>query len=107
MVTITSVTMGGTELLARCLYPKPTAASSTSGGHVTNLIQFSSLNAVFALIIMIRLLIDLFCTNSGVCPGSGGYSHWESLDIGLMMTAGLCCLLGTNSGAQAHAISRY
>jgi hypothetical protein len=82
---LTVVTMVGTELLARFAFASPTAPT---GGNITNLINFKSLNIVFAVALMIKIMVI-------------GLKVFK-LDTGITASAGVVILLATNRCAHTH-----
>ena len=59
LALLTVLTMAVTDVLARCLFKRPTHTVQSSNGVINNLIKFSSLNLVIILVILYKIFVSL------------------------------------------------
>ena len=59
LALLTVFTMAVTDILARCLFKRPTHSVQSSSGVINNLINFSSLNLVIILVILYKIFVSL------------------------------------------------
>ena len=92
LALLTVLTMVVTDILARCLFKRPTHNVQPTSGVTNNLINFSSLNLVFILVILYKIFVSLVF-KQGATYGTTG-------------TLGLLGCVVMNKNVRVHIFGR-